>query len=58
MNLGADDYLVKPVAPEELTAAIRARLARAATRTRPKTEPTPQQLESLGLTPREAEVLF
>jgi DNA-binding NarL/FixJ family response regulator len=58
MNLGADDYLVKPVVPDELTAAIRARLTRATTRTRPKTEATPQQLEPLGLTPREAEVLF
>jgi DNA-binding LytR/AlgR family response regulator len=28
MNLGADDYLVKPVPPEELLAAVRARLRR------------------------------
>jgi DNA-binding NarL/FixJ family response regulator len=61
MNLGADDYLVKPVVPEELSAAIRARLRRAeaaAPRPAPKGEATPQQLEPLGLTPREAEVLF
>jgi DNA-binding NarL/FixJ family response regulator len=61
MNLGADDYLVKPVVPAELAAAVRARLARAAA-TAPRRpsdkEATPDQLESLGLTPREAEVLF
>ena len=28
MNLGADDYLVKPVPPEELLAAVRSRLRR------------------------------
>ena len=58
MNLGADDYLVKPVVPDELTAAIRARLSRVATRARSRTEPKPQELETLGLTPREADVLF
>jgi DNA-binding NarL/FixJ family response regulator len=60
MNLGADDYLVKPVEPDQLLAAVRARLRRAevggSTRS---TEPaSPEQLEALGLTPREAEVLF
>jgi DNA-binding NarL/FixJ family response regulator len=61
MNLGADDYLVKPVVPEELAAAIRARLRRAEAappRRANSAEATPAQLEPLGLTPREAEVLF
>lgn len=60
MNLGADDYLVKPVVPDDLLAAIRARLRRATTTTtrRPTSDPTPAQLEALGLTRREAEVLF
>jgi DNA-binding NarL/FixJ family response regulator len=61
MNLGADDYLVKPMSPDELTAAVRARLARAERAAPPRpslAEGKPEQLESLGLTPREAEVLF
>jgi len=64
MNLGADDYLTKPVVPDELVAAIRARLRRSekvapAAPTRSGTgDAKPQQLEALGLTPREAEVLF
>jgi DNA-binding NarL/FixJ family response regulator len=62
MNLGADDYLTKPVVPDELAATIRARLHRAeltgAARKSGTSEATPDQLESLGLTPREAEVLF
>lgn len=60
MNLGADDYLVKPVEPDDLAAAIRARLRRAEASSprRPAAEPTPALLEPLGLTPREAEVLF
>lgn len=60
MNLGADDYLVKPVDPEQLLAAVRARLIRleAAGAARPTEPASPVQLESLGLTPREAEVLY
>ncbi len=60
MNLGADDYLVKPVDPEQLLASIRARLARvkASGRSRPSIPAKPVQLEGLGLTPREAEVLY
>ncbi len=66
MNLGADDYLTKPVDAEELLAAIRARLERHSERTeaaqaavefRPDFS-TPEPLEALGLTPREAEVLL
>lgn len=63
MNLGADDYLTKPIVPDELAAAVRARLRRAeaaaAGARRPANrESTPSDLEVLGLTPREAEVLF
>ena len=70
MNLGADDYLVKPVDPAELLSAVSARLRRAvtagttanasagATSHATGGEPTPGRLEKLGLTPREAEVLF
>ena len=66
MNLGADDYLCKPVDAEDLLAAIRARLRRkreneaGALR---DVDVTPDfsssaPLESLGLTAREAEVLL
>ena len=65
MNLGADDYLTKPVTPEDLLTAVRARLRRAELAAAnagrgagPRVEPTPALLEPLGLTPREAEVLF
>lgn len=60
MNLGADDYLVKPVDPDQLLTSIRVRLKRAESNASlPQSEPaSPDQLICLGLTPREAEVLF
>ncbi|ATC64542.1 DNA-binding response regulator [Nibricoccus aquaticus] len=61
MTLGADDYLIKPVGVADLLAAIGARLSRIADHNgsnMPKAEPKPEMLQSLGLTPREAEVLF
>ncbi|MCC6231976.1 MAG: response regulator transcription factor [Verrucomicrobiales bacterium] len=61
MNLGADDYLSKPVRTEDLLSAIRARLARARQTTAVLTLTAPEHasaLETLGLSPREAEVLF
>jgi DNA-binding NarL/FixJ family response regulator len=60
MNLGADDYLTKPVNAIELLAAVTARLEREQKR-RAKFEPdfsSSKPLEELGLTPREAEVLL
>jgi DNA-binding NarL/FixJ family response regulator len=61
MNLGADDYLTKPVAKADLLAAIAARFTRASQQT--ATDFTPnfssaEPLLSLGLTPRVAEVLL
>ena len=61
MTLGADDYLIKPIGVSDLLAAISTRLSRIADHTgsgAPKAEPQPEMLQSLGLTPREAEVLF
>ena len=60
MNLGADDYLPKPVARADLLDALRTRLARAAQQ---RTAFIPcfdsaAPLEKLGLSPREAEVLL
>ncbi|MBI5383583.1 MAG: response regulator transcription factor [Verrucomicrobia bacterium] len=62
MNLGADDYLVKPVAQAELLEAIAARLERQRVlemqQNRAPDFSSAQPLEALGLTPREAEVLL
>jgi len=62
MNLGADDYLTKPVAKADLLAAIRARLDRAEQQTKPEFRPnfsSAKPLETaLDLTPRVAEVLL
>jgi DNA-binding NarL/FixJ family response regulator len=62
MNLGADDYLTKPVAKADLLAAIRTRLVRAEQQTKAEFKPnfsSPKPLETaLDLTPRVAEVLL
>lgn len=66
MNLGADDYLCKPVDADDLLATVRTRLRRRqenddATLRQAVAAPdfsSAQPLESLGLTPREAEVLL
>lgn len=62
MNLGADDYLTKPVPKADLLAAIRSRLERAAQQSIPEFRPnfdSAKPLENiLGLTPRVAEALL
>ena len=67
MNLGADDYLTKPVAIDDLVNAIKARLERkeqqvhAATvgmKFEPNFDSTAPLEQQLGLTPKEAEVLL
>lgn len=61
MNLGADDYLVKPVSRDDLVAALAARLARREQQMRPDFNTlfaSSLPLESLGISPREAEVLL
>ena len=64
MNLGADDYLCKPLDAEDLLAAVRARLQRkrenhdAAIAGAGPDFSSPVPLQSLGLTVREAEVLL
>jgi DNA-binding NarL/FixJ family response regulator len=61
MNLGADDYLTKPVSATDLLNAVSARLEREMKRPSGSFAPdfsSAEPLESLGLTPREAEVLL
>jgi DNA-binding NarL/FixJ family response regulator len=61
MNLGADDYLTKPVTATDLLAAVSARLDRETKRPPGEFAPnfsSSEPLEGLGLTPREAEVLL
>ena len=70
MNLGADDYLTKPVSRENLLAALQARFDRQRAHDERREEEvgnatgfnpnfdSPAPLKSLGLTDREAEVLL
>lgn len=62
MNLGADDYLTKPVAKADLLAAISSRLKRAEQTAVPEFKPDFSSAEPLrkafGLTPRVAESLL
>jgi DNA-binding NarL/FixJ family response regulator len=61
MNLGADDYITKPVTATDLLAAIEARMIRVRAGGTREFKPdfsSPKPLEALGLTPREAEVLL
>jgi DNA-binding NarL/FixJ family response regulator len=67
MNIGADDYLTKPVEKSDLLAAISSRLQRAEVQERRLDEERGEfkldfssstLLENLGLSPREAEVLL
>lgn len=62
MNLGADDYLTKPLAKADLLAAVRSRLERAIQQAVPEFKPNFQSAkpleQGLGLTPRVAEALL
>jgi DNA-binding NarL/FixJ family response regulator len=62
MNLGADDYLTKPVAKADLLNAITSRLARAAQQAtnefKPDFSSAQPLIDRLKLTPRVAEVLL
>ena len=61
MNLGADDYLTKPVANADLVQAIEARLRRSEQHARREFKPdfsSAQPLLKLGLTPRATETLL
>jgi DNA-binding NarL/FixJ family response regulator len=61
MNLGADDYLTKPVAKADLLKAIQARLVRSEQQAKREFKPdfsSHEPLLTLGLTPRAAEVLL
>lgn len=61
MNLGADDYLTKPVGNDDLIQAIEARLERSARQAKREFKPdfsSVEPLVRLGLTPRAAEALL
>src|SRR6266516_7383089 len=61
MNLGADDYLTKPVANADLVKAIEARLRRSEQQVTREFKPDFSSFEpllALGLTPRAAEALL
>ena len=61
MNLGADDYLTKPVANTDLVQAIEARLRRSQQQAQREFKPdfsSVQPLLKLGLTPRASETLL
>jgi len=61
MNLGADDYLTKPVANSDLVRAIETRLRRSEQQMRREFKPdfsSPEPLMKLGLTPRATETLL
>ena len=61
MNLGADDYLTKPVANADLVQAVEARLRRSKEQVKREFNPdfsSFQPLLKLGLTPRAAESLL
>jgi DNA-binding NarL/FixJ family response regulator len=61
MNLGADDYLTKPVVNADLVRAIESRLRRAEQQTKREFKPdfsSAAPLMQLGLTPRAAEALL
>jgi len=61
MNLGADDYLTKPVANNELVQAIEARLSRSSRQVKREFKAdfsSAGPLVKLGLTPRAAETLL
>src|SRR5256885_5770019 len=61
MNLGADDYLTKPVANADLVRAIEARLRRSEQQVKREFKPdfsSSEPLLKLGLTPRAAEALL
>jgi DNA-binding NarL/FixJ family response regulator len=61
MDLGADDYLTKPVANADLVRAIEARLRRSEIQARREFKPdfsSVEPLRKLGLTPRATEALL
>jgi DNA-binding NarL/FixJ family response regulator len=61
MNLGADDYLTKPVANSDLVQAVEARLRRSQRQANREFKPnfsSTQPLLKLGLTPRATETLL